>query len=83
MAFEFVFSDEAYSQLKKLDNKTTKRILDKIKKTSENPTRFFERLSGREEHKLRSGDYRVIAKIMVNDQKVFIMSLGHRKKIYK
>ena len=81
--FEFIFSDEALAQIKKLDNKTAKRMLDKLESTSSNPLHFFERLTGREESKLRIGDYRLIAKIMVNEQKVFILSLGHRKNIYK
>jgi len=83
MAFKIVFSDEASYQLKKLDNKTAKRVLDKIESTSKNPSHFFERLSGRDEYKLRAGDYRIIANILQNDKMIFIRSLGHRKNIYK
>ena len=83
MAFQFTFSEEALVYLRKLDDKTSKRILDKLETTSENPIRFFERLAGREEHKLRVGDYRLIAKILIKENTVFILSIGHRKNIYK
>lgn len=83
MTFKIVFSDEALYQLKKLDNKTAKPVLDKIESASENPLHFFERLSGRDEYKLRAGDYRIIANILQNDKTIFVRSLGHRKNIYK
>ena len=83
MTFKLLYSEEALSQLKKLDNAAAKRILDKLDATCENPAHFFERLVGREEYKIRIGDYRVIAKIFHNDGTIFIQSLGHRKNIYK
>ncbi|MBI5158599.1 type II toxin-antitoxin system RelE/ParE family toxin [Candidatus Micrarchaeota archaeon] len=83
MTFKLVFSEESLSQLKKLDNPTAKRILDKLDSTSGNPIHFFERLVEREDYKLCVGDYRVIAKIMHKEKIVFILSFGHRKNIYK
>ena len=80
--FEAIFSDEALSFLKKLDNKSAERILDKIDDGLAEPERFFKRLSGREEFRLRIGDYRAIARILKQEQKVFIISIGHRKNIY-
>jgi len=83
MTFKPVFSEEAISELKKLDNNTAKRILDKLDATSANRMHFFERLVGREEYKIRIGDYRILAKIFHNENTIFIQSLGHRKNIYK
>lgn len=83
MAFALEFTNEALRELKKLENKEAKRIIEKLKEAAENPTSFFERLVGREEHKLRVGDYRVIANIMSKEKKIFVRSIGHRKKIYK
>ncbi len=83
MKFQLIFSEEALWQLKKLDNKTAKRILDKLESTTTDPVNFFERLAGREEYKLRVGDYRILARILIVDKKIFVMSIGHIKKIYK
>ena len=81
--FEAIFSDEALSFLKKLDNKSAERVADKIGESLAAPERFFKRLSGREEFRLRIGDYRAIARILKQEQKVFIISIGHRKNIYE
>ncbi len=78
-----VFSEESLSQLKKLDNQAANRIIDRIEAACADPARFFQRLSGREEYKLRAGDYRVLARVFHNDNVVFILSPGHRKDIYK
>ena len=83
MAFEIILSDEALSQLKKLDNATVKRILGRLKSARENPAHFFERLVGREEYKMKIGEYRIIAKIFYREERIFILSLGHRRNIYK
>ncbi len=83
MNFKLVFSEESLSQLKKLDNQTAKRILDRLDSSLENPSHFFERLVGREDYKLRAGDYRIIAKIMSSEKTVFVLSLGHRKNVYE
>ncbi|MBU0590741.1 type II toxin-antitoxin system RelE/ParE family toxin [Candidatus Micrarchaeota archaeon] len=80
--FKVLFSQEALYQLKKLDNQIVSRILEKINETVTNPIHYFKRLKGRDEYKLRIGDYRVIANIMQNEKTVFIRSLGHRKNIY-
>ena len=76
-------SREAEIELKKLDNVIASRVLKKLEEVSFNPFQFFERLSGREDYKLRIGDYRVIAKILHDENTVFIISIGHRKNVYK
>ena len=81
--FDIEYSDEAIFQLKGLDTQIAKRIVQKIENTRSDPHRFFVRLVGRTEFKLRVGDYRVIAEIEENRKVIIIRSLGHRKNIYK
>ena len=83
MAFALEFTNGALRELKKLDNKEAKKIIEKLKEAAKNPPSFFERLVGREEHKLRIGDYRVIANVLAKEKKIFVRSVGHRKNIYK
>ena len=83
MTFKLIFSEEALYQLRKLDNKTAKKIIHKLETTLENPGYFFERLVGREDYKLRIGDYRVLVKILHDEKSIFVLSLGHRKNIYE
>ncbi|HLC68771.1 MAG TPA: type II toxin-antitoxin system RelE/ParE family toxin [Candidatus Bilamarchaeaceae archaeon] len=83
MAYKLVFSEEALSQLRKLDNKIASRIIEKLESAIDHPVRFFHRLAGREDYKLRVGDYRVLVKLLHNEGIIFVLSLGHRKNIYR
>lgn len=83
MSFKIIYSEDALLQLRKLDNKTAKRIIDKLDQVIPEPFHFFERLVGRDEYKIRIGDYRVIAKISLVEKTIFVISLGHRKNIYQ
>ena len=81
--FELEYSEESLFQLKGLDISVAKRIIQKIESTRSDPHRFFVRLVGRTEYKLRVGDYRVITVIEENRRVIVIRSLGHRRNIYK
>ena len=81
--FAVEYSEESIFQLRGLDGTTAKRIVLKIESTRNNPHRFFVRLVGRTEYKLRVGDYRVIADIEENKKLIIVRSLGHRRNIYK
>ncbi len=70
-------------QLRGLDIPVAKKIFQKIESTRSDPHRFFVRLVGRTEYKLRVGDYRVIADIEENIRVIVVRSLGHRRSIYK
>ncbi|HLD18536.1 MAG TPA: type II toxin-antitoxin system RelE/ParE family toxin [Candidatus Nanoarchaeia archaeon] len=77
------FDPKAIDVLKKLPKDIHKRIYDKIISTKENPLRYFERLTGRPDYKLRVGDYRVIADISMERHNVQITFIGHRKNVYE
>lgn len=83
MTYEIKLSEEALSELRKLDIKTAKRIIMKLEQTAGNPIHFFERLVGREEYKLRVGDYRILSRVLPKEHLIFVYSIGHRKNIYK
>jgi mRNA interferase RelE/StbE len=81
--FEFEYSEESLFQLRGLDIPVAKRIIQKIESARSDPHRFFARLVGRSEYKLRVGDYRVIVDIEENRRVIIVRSLGHRRNIYK
>lgn len=81
--YELIFDEEVIKYLEKLPRNISIRIFKKIQETKTNPYRYFSKLVSRQEYKLRVGDYRVIANI--NDSKIiiYILEIGHRRKIYK
>ena len=83
MTYELIFDNKAIESLESLPRELRKRIFDKLMVAKENPAHFFERLEGRQDYKLRVGDYRVIADINNNLGRIEITLIDHRKKVYK
>ncbi len=81
--YEIIFDSEAIEFLEKCEKNLAKRIWDKIMSTKEDPHRFFEKLNGRKDYKLRVGAYRVIADIYDKEKKIEITLIGHRRNVYK
>ena len=80
--YEVIFDEVAINSLNKLEKPLKERIFKKIMKAKENPQHYFERLAGREDYKLRVGDYRAIADIDNNIKKIKVTFIGHRKNVY-
>ena len=81
--FIIEWHDSALRELDKLDNFLAKIIIKKIDKLKENHfSKDVIRLMGREEYRLRVGDYRVIFEVIGNEV-LFIKKIGHRKNIYE
>ena len=68
--------------LKKLPKKDAEIILKKIYSISGNPFRFLKRLQGQELWSLRISDYRTIVDVMIVQQKIIVLRIGHRKNVY-
>ena len=82
MMYEVIFDEEAIDFLNTLPKEIKERIFKKIISSKENPLHFFERLSGRNEYKLRIGDYRAIADIDSRQKRIKITLVGHRRNVY-
>jgi mRNA interferase RelE/StbE len=81
--YELRFDEKVISYLEKLPKDISHRIFLKLDDSKKDPFRYFERLEGRTEYKLRVGNYRVIADILRKDIVIFVIEIGHRKNIYK
>ena len=81
--YELRFSQEAVDQLNRLEHSVAKRIMRKLLETKANPHRYFKRLSGSRESKLRVGDYRLLVDIDSGKLLILVIKVGHRKNIYE
>lgn len=83
--YNYVFKPQAVSDLKKLPKEIQKRIIRKLDYyiSTANPLSFADSLINYEigQYRFRIGDYRVIFDIA--DKKIIILTLGHRREIYK
>ncbi len=82
MAFEISWEDAA-EDIRSFDTETQKRIIKKIRSLAENPFHYAERLVGYPFYKLHVGDYRVILDIRQDVNKIIVILIGHRSKVYK
>lgn len=80
--FQLIFDKKVFRELEKLPKEIRERIFNKLVQAKNNPFHFFIRLEGREDYKLRVGDYRVIADINIRDKRIEVTKAGHRKNIY-
>ena len=88
MAWTVRISNIAERQLRKLDPPVQKRILDWLDDRIEgckNPRHFGEQLKGDYAGlwRYRVGDYRILCEIQDEKIVVLVLTIGHRRQIYK
>ena len=80
--YKIEWKEHSLQDLEKLEGSIIRRILKKVDELSENPFyKDIKRLKGRNDFRLRVGDYRVIFEI--EKDTIIILKVGHRKNIYE
>ncbi|MCK4349136.1 MAG: type II toxin-antitoxin system RelE/ParE family toxin [Thermoplasmatales archaeon] len=82
MVYSLVYSATALKHLKKLDKEIQIRIISTLERIRVRPYPHVKKLVESPYFRLRVGDYRVILDIKENKLLIFIIEVGHRKKIY-
>jgi mRNA interferase RelE/StbE len=82
--YEISVKKSAVKELEDIPKKELQKIIKKIKTLSSDPRpQGYQKLSHREQYRLRQGDYRIIYSIQDDDLTVHIIKVGHRKEIYR
>lgn len=76
------FSQTAEKQLYKLEKPAQIRVVSALDRIRVRPYHFVKKLAGSQYFRLRVGDYRVILDIRDDKLVIFVIELGHRRKIY-
>lgn len=87
MTWQIKFDPRAVKELKKIDKKAQKRIIDYLKKqvaTQDNPRIFGKSLKGdkRGFWRYRVGDYRIICDLLDDTMIILVIKIGHRQSVY-
>jgi len=82
MAFKVFLHPKASVFLNKSERDLRERIFQKMKALSSRPQDKGERLRPSDYYRLRVGDYRVIYEIWPGEEKVVVLFIGHRSKVY-
>ena len=84
MKWRIVFARSAEKDLRKLSTEARRRIGRAIRKLEEDAfPSAAKQLKGREELRLRIGDYRVLYVIARGDKVVTVVAIGHRRDVYR
>ncbi len=84
MKYELRILPSAEREIDKLSREVHDRISKKILTLEDNPRPVsVKKLSGREEYRLRIGDYRVLYTIDDKNGLAIILAVGHRKEVYR
>jgi len=82
--FEVVFKQSVAKDLRQIPKKDVKRILNRIKKLSNEPRPTgVEKLSGQDRYRVRQGAYRILYEILNNELVVVVIKIGHRRDVYR
>ena len=84
MMYSVKFTKEATDNIAALPVKKKRQIRDGIQRIAEDPSLgkcLTKRLTGL--YSYRSGDYRIIYKILHQQILIIVLAIGHRKDIYK
>ena len=82
-SFEIRWDKKAVEFLRKLNRSVSRRIVKKVDEMRCDPNRYLEPLREVSVYKLRVGDYRVIVDVDRKQKIIFVLLIGHRRKIYK
>lgn len=77
------WSRTALNSLEKLDKKDVERIVRKINEIKDSPLRFIKGLVNKDFSKIRIGDYRIFVDFVIEEDRLIIHSIKHRKNAYK
>jgi mRNA interferase RelE/StbE len=82
--YEISVKKSAVKELEGIPKKELQKIIKKIRSLSSDPRpQSSQKLSHREQYRIRQGDYRIIYSVQDDDLTVHIIKVGHRKEIYR
>jgi mRNA interferase RelE/StbE len=83
-AYKIFFKKSVWKDFESIPNKDLKKILRRIESLRENPRLTgCQKLTGQERYRLRQGRYRIIYSIQDEELTVWIVTVGHRKNVYR
>ena len=84
MRYRLILPRSVQRELDRLPDNVVKRILARLSQLEANPRPAdVKKLKGRAAWRIRVGDYRVIYEIHDRDLQILVITVGHRREIYR
>lgn len=80
------YEKAAFRALRDLDDRTRKRLVDRIEALAKNPkapNNNVKKLQGVEGYRLRVGDWRIVYRLQDRELVIVVIDIGQRKEIYR
>lgn len=81
--YDILYSEKAKHQLEKLDKPVQKHIISVLERVRIRPEAYATKLVGSTAYRLRAGDYRIIIDIDRGQLHVLVITIAHRRNVYK
>jgi len=82
--YKLLIKPSAAKELEAIARKDRIRIIRKIQTLAPNPRLMgCEKLSGKEQYRLRQGRYRIVYSVSDEERSVLIVKVAHRKEAYR
>lgn len=83
-SYSLLIKPSAVKELERLPAKPRRLIVRKIESLAEDPRpRGSEKLSGKDLHRVRQGDYRILYDVQDKARMVVVIRIGHRREVYR
>ena len=83
-SYSVLIKPSAAKELETVPRTDRLRIIQKIRALAGSPRPIgCEKLSGREQYRLRQGRYRIVYSIAGPEQTVLVVKIGYRKEVYR
>ena len=84
MSYRVILSRSTRKQLERISGETEIRVLAKLSELEANPRPpGCKKLKNRDAWRIRVGDYRVIYEIHDKVLQVIVVTIGHRREVYR
>ncbi|MHC4173266.1 MAG: type II toxin-antitoxin system RelE family toxin [Planctomycetota bacterium] len=81
--YRITIKKSAAKELEDIPKKDLRKIVKRIQSLTENPRPHgSQKLSGKEQYRVRQGDYRIVYSIEDKESLIDIVKIGHRREIY-
>ncbi len=83
-AYKIFFRKSVQKDFEAIPKKDLQRILKRIQGLANDPRPpGSEKLTGQERYRLRQGIYRILYSIQDDELTIWVVKVGHRKKVYR
>jgi mRNA interferase RelE/StbE len=82
--YRITIRKSAVRELEDIPQKDIQRVVKRIRSLAKEPRPHgSQKLSGKEQYRIRQGDYRIVYSVEDKDSLVEIVKIGHRREIYR